>query len=249
MRRWRVRPLPIPWVTIVNHVLDWDETAHTATWNATRAWATRLVTRLTVWAVLLPGFALAELALMRLTGRSPDVLRDVDGRVVALRVPQICARHRRGEIFPVARIPGFIQMLQVYVEQARPVLLGSKSRDSGYLLLDSRGEPLGLEALSCRLREHAEAMFGHPGVRVRQFRQVTLALFYHGLHVHPADLAQTFAYGRVSAGPFWRFRPNPRGEILARLGPAPRARSVDAVVRRLRAWLQRLATDFEAGRK
>lgn len=229
----------LSWLWIAERVRAWDERMHVALWHPTKVWAQVIRDRLAIWLLLTGGFRPVELLALRVGGDRPHVVLGENVAAITLDDDDLPSWQRR--VVVLDDFPGLGALLQLYVDEARPLLRLRSLPQSNTLLLDSRG-------LSCcsstfesryyaRLRPQ---IFGPTRVTFYDLRRACFGLLHEGLGL-PMPTVLT-ALGIKRSGQSMFVRPD------AGLGSLISTRRPDAdaeqVVADLRGWLERVAGDF-----
>ena len=225
----------LTWWSVVEEIRVWDRITHQRFAPGTYRWAVALRNRVIIWLILLTGTRLAELVRLRVSGAHAHVLRGADGRIEAITIPQP-SNVRPYRTFPLQGFEALATLLDIYIQRARPLLLGDTPDSHGRLIIGSSGSPYTRSALVIVYAKLRREIFGprhrvtlyelrritflilHLGFR-RPFFEVTRLAGWHPAHVlENADRFEEHGLGEVSLLTSDTARPTPDGErVIAEL--------------------------------
>ena len=239
--------LPL-WVRVLDELCAWDRILHYRYRNGTRFWAYALRSRLMMWLIAFTGVRGDELIRLQLTGPQSQLVRDPRGRVRALTFPRTAIR-RPARTVPLTALPALATMLELYVDRARPLLLGTRQDTGGQLILDALGKPYVPRRWADGYGRLRRQIFGSHA-RITQWdlrRMAFLALhfgfrrpFFEASRIVGSTPARLFRnsehFGRYGVG----------NVSLLASDTMVLPREIDRVIDGVRRWLSEVERDLEA---
>jgi hypothetical protein len=234
-----------PWPVLIRAWLTWDQHLHAFHAWGSEAWAWSTHDRAVLMTMLLTGMRKRNLIGATASGERPHFLFTADRATLRFHPHEV--KNSRRLVVPAGKIPGFGDLLQVYMTVARPILLAGRTLDR--LFFSRTRRPFDSHGFSRFFNRFRRPVFaGHP-VYVHYMRNLAVVLLRDGFGVTERGIARMIGdTERTVTEVYYALNMQAAaGEWTEALGGVSRDRAVEQLVTDLKAWLRQLATDFGRG--
>ena len=234
-----------PWPVLVRSWLTWDQHAHALYAWGSEAWAWCVHDRAMLMTMLLTGVRKRNLIGAQVTGERPHFLFTADRATLRFGPHEV--KNSRRLVLPAGTVPGFGDLLHVFVTVARPILLADRPLDHLFFSRTRRPfDPHGFNRFFNRFRG---SLFGGHAVYVHYMRNLAVVLLRDGFGMTERGIARLIGdTERTVTDVYYALNTQAAAaEWTEALGGVSRDRAVEQLVDDLKAWLRQLATDFGRG--
>ena len=234
-----------PWPVLIRSWLTWDQHAHALYACGSEAWAWSTHDRAMLMTMLLTGVRKRNLIGAQVSGERPHFLFTADRATLRFHPHEV--KNSRLLVVPAGRIPGFGDLLHVYVIVARPILLAGRTLD--HLFFSRTRRPFDSHGYCRFFNRFRRPVFGGHPVYVHYMRNLAVVLLRDGFGMTERGIARLIGdTERTVTEVYYALNMQAAAaEWTEALGGVSRDRAVEQLVDDLKAWLRQLATDFGRG--